>query len=108
MASEFDYEWNLDTDPERVREILAEHGNRELRIRWLSGGSAEIERDVSEVGLERWQIRCFQARDLEEIELFLSKALAPLASNEIKLHPVYQDTGPSFVGWILWHRKGEA
>ena len=107
MASEFDYEWNLDTPPERVRDILGEHGNRELRIRWLSGGSAEIERDVSAVGLERWKIRGFQARDLDEIESFLSKALAPLASDKIKLHPVYQDAGPSFVGWILWHRKEE-
>ena len=107
MASEFDYEWNLDTPPERVREILEEHGNRELRIRWLSGGSGEIERDISEVGLERWKIRCFQTRDLDEIESFLSKALAQLASDEIKLHPVYQDAGPSFVGWILWHRKEE-
>ena len=107
MASEFDYEWNLGTLPARVRDILEEHGNRELSIRWMSGGGAEIERDVSEVGLERWKIRCLRTRDLEEIESFLSKALVPLASHEIELHPVYQDAGPSFVGWILWHRKEE-
>ena len=107
MATDFHYEWTVDTDPERVREIIDEHRTRELRIRWLSGGGASIERDVSDVGLERWKIRCFHVRELEEIEAFLSKALAPLASHEIKLHPVYQDAGPSFVGWIFWRRKEE-
>ena len=106
--SEFHYEWSLETEPARVQQIIQDLGSQELRIHWLSGGGASIERDVSEVGLERWKIRCFHVRELEEVEQFLRKSLAPLASHEIKLHPVYQDAGPSFVGWVFWHRKEDA
>ena len=108
MASEFDYEWNLDTPPARVREILEEHGNRELRIRWLSGGGAAIKRDVSEVGLERWKIQAWSEEDLGTIEYFLQAALDPIAREEISMNPTYQQYGDtSFYGWIFWHRKEE-
>lgn len=105
MQSDFHYEWNLATDPAHVRKTINDLKDQPLRIQWTSGGGAAIERDISEIGLERWKIRCFDTEVLEEIEGYLREALAPLANHEIKLHPVYQDTGSSLVGWLFWHRK---
>ena len=105
--TDFDYEWGPTTDPERVRKVVAKLGSHVIRIQWKSGGGATIERSLSDVGLERWRVRAFQVRDLEEIEKFLRELLGPLANHAIKMHPIYQDTGFSFIGWIFFHRKEE-
>jgi len=105
MASEFDYEWNSATDRERVRKTINNLKDQALRMLWTSGDGGVIERDLSEIGLERWKVRCYSIKGLEEVEAFLREALGPLADHEIKMHPVYQDAGSSLVGWLFWHRK---
>lgn len=101
-----DYIWKRgSTTPKNLRWALRSMEDRAFTAQWAGTGGAIIDRSVSELELECWQIRAWDTETLDEVASFVSQALAPLAAEKIKLHPVYRDVGPSYVGWLFWHRK---
>ena len=107
-GGQFDYQWSVDITPKHIESALNQVGDADLRIQWMSGGGATIERSVSISGLERWKIESGSDEQIDLISATLSSRLAPLAIEDASAFGTlrYQQYGwPEFVGWLFWHRE---
>lgn len=107
MISDAHYQFSSDTPLERITSHLLRDSIETTKIQWLSDGGGEIYRSVSEVGLERWQLRAFTMNTLERMRDQLIKGIQLVcAERSLKMFPTYPERD-YFVGWLFWHWEEE-